>query len=140
MAANELSFRLQSKLSELDRIAAIIHRFGEEHELPEKVVFALNLALDELITNSIKYGYKEDGEHTIAINLSYVPGEIILLIEDDGGPFNPLEASRPDIQCPIEEREVGGLGLHLLRNLMDEIDYERRHGKNLVRIRKTFKP
>jgi serine/threonine-protein kinase RsbW len=138
MAVSELSFQLQSKLSELDRVAAMIDRFGEEHKLPAKVVFALNLALDELITNSIKYGYKEDGEHIIAISLTYAPGEVTLLVEDDGNPFNPLDASEPDIQCPVEKRQVGGLGIHLLRSLMDRIDYERRQGKNVVRIIKTF--
>jgi anti-sigma regulatory factor (Ser/Thr protein kinase) len=138
MTADEVSFRVQARLSELDHLAMIVHQFGEKHDLSEKIVFALNLALDELITNSIKYGYKESGEHTILVRLSFVPGEVTLVMEDDGGPFNPLEAQEPDITCPVEQRAVGGLGLHLLRNLMDEIHYERRDGKNLVRIRKAI--
>lgn len=138
MTADEVSFQIRASLSELDHLATIVHQFGEKHDLPEKIVFALNLALDELITNCIKYGYKEGGEHTILVRLSFVPGEITLIVEDDGGPFNPLEAREPDITCPVEQREVGGLGLHLLRSLMDEICYERRDGRNLLRIRKAI--
>jgi len=140
MTADEVSFRVEGNLSELDRLATIVHRFGEEHRLPDKVVFALNLALDELITNTIKYGRKEDGKYNIMVGLACASGAVTLTVEDDGAPFDPLQAEEPDITCPIEEREIGGMGLHLLRRLMDEIKYERRDGKNLIRMKKIFEP
>ncbi len=138
MSENSVSFEVKADLAELERLREIICSFGRDHDLPDKIVFVLNLVLDELITNSIKYGHLEAGNHLISVRIAYAPEAVTIEVEDDGCPFNPLTATRPDIHCPIEERGIGGLGLHLVRSLMDEMDYERFKDKNIVRIRKKL--
>ncbi|MEW6545122.1 MAG: ATP-binding protein [Nitrospirota bacterium] len=121
---------LHNRLSELERLSEAVTSFGEGHRLPEKTLYALNLALDEIVTNIISYGYDDQADHQINLRLSIGDGEVTAEVEDDGKPFNPLEAPEPDVTKPIEERQVGGLGIHLTRKLMDRLAYERRQGKN----------
>jgi anti-sigma regulatory factor (Ser/Thr protein kinase) len=121
---------LHNRLSELERLSEAVTSFGEGHHLPEKTLYALNLALDEIVTNIISYGYDDQADHQINLRLSVGDGEVTAEVEDDGKPFNPLEAPEPDVTKPIEERQVGGLGIHLTRKLMDRLEYERRQGKN----------
>jgi len=107
--------------------------------LPEEVEFQIDLVLDELVSNVIRHGLKDDKEHFIEVNLRCDEHDLILEVEDDGVPFNPLDASPPDITKPIVERRIGGLGIHLVRQIMDSLAYERREGKNYLLIRKRLR-
>ncbi len=101
-----------------------------------KVVFHVNLVLEEILTNIIAYGYADSDEHYISIGIFLAEGELVIQVADDGRPFNPLEAPEPDLESPLEERPVGGLGLHLVRSLMHEFEYERNEGQNLLVMKK----
>jgi anti-sigma regulatory factor (Ser/Thr protein kinase) len=97
----------------------------------------VNLAVEEILTNIISYGYTDNREeHEIKVSVSVQPGEVRVDVEDDGQPFNPLEAPEPDTTKPLEERTAGGLGIHLVRQLMDDLDYKRQGDRNLLSIKK----
>jgi serine/threonine-protein kinase RsbW len=134
-----MEIRLKNELEEIRLLAEAIELWGEENGIPGKTLFQLNLALDELLTNTITYGYPEGGEHEIMLRL--IPeGEKGLLIEirDDGLAFNPLEVKAPDLKQDIEERPIGGLGIHLVRQMLDELEYRRENGQNILLMRKSI--
>jgi anti-sigma regulatory factor (Ser/Thr protein kinase) len=128
----ELEIKLGNKLSELGRFSQSLMEFGERHGLTSKVVHDLNLALEEILSNIISYGYTDNREHEIKVRLSMQPAEVRAEVEDDGQPFNPLEAPEPDTTKPLEERTIGGLGIHLVRKLMDGLEYKRQGNRNLL--------
>lgn len=136
MAKNKTTFKLKNKLSELDTLCQNLESFGESIGLSPKFIFETNLALDELFTNIISYGYSDKKVHTITVEISLQNNELLFRIEDDGMPFNPTEVEEPDLGCSIEECKIGGLGIHLAKNLMDEVCYQRCKNKNLLTLRK----
>ncbi len=91
-----VEIKLHNKLSELASANQALTEFGRQHGLPDNVLHDLNLALGEILTNIISYGYTDSGEHEIAVRLSVEPGEMKVEVEDDGQPFNPLEAPEAD--------------------------------------------
>jgi anti-sigma regulatory factor (Ser/Thr protein kinase) len=139
MAKNKVSFKLKSKLSELDALCQKLEKFGQSMGLSQKCIFEANLALDELFTNIISYGFDDKNEHTIRITISFQNDELVFNIEDDGIPFNPTEVESPDLECTIEECRIGGLGIHLAKNLMDEVCYQRCKDKNILTLKKNVK-
>ena len=132
----ELEIKLNNKVSELERFNQTLTEFGQRHGLAPKVVHDLNLALEEILTNIISYGYTDNREHEIKVRLSVQPGEVKAEVEDDGQPFNPLEAPEPDTAKSLEERTIGGLGIHLVRKLMDDLEYKRQGERNLLTMKK----
>jgi len=86
--------------------------------------------------NVIRYGHPEGGKHEILVWLSLEQDCVIATVEDDGLPFNPLEAPEPDLYSPIETRQVGGLGIHLIRNVTDGLEYRRDGDRNRMVMRK----
>ena len=102
------------------------------------VTFLVSLAIEELVTNCIKYGYDDAGEHTIEIILSVADQTLTMLVVDDGHAFDPLAATPPNLDLDIEDRPIGGLGIHMLRELADNIAYERRDGTNRVTLTKRI--
>jgi anti-sigma regulatory factor (Ser/Thr protein kinase) len=135
-----IHLRLKSRLSELERLVGAITQLGTAHDLPDKVVSDLNLALEEVITNIIRHGYegREDREVTIVCDVA--AEAVAVTVEDDGVPFNPLQLPDPDLTIPLEERQVGGLGVYLVRQLMDEVDYRAEGGRNILRLTKRIPP
>ncbi|MGD9042802.1 MAG: ATP-binding protein [Desulfobacterales bacterium] len=139
MAKNKVSFKLKSNLSELDALCQKLEEFGQSMGLSKKCIFEANLALDELFTNIISYGFDDKNEHTIRITISLQNDELVFSVEDDGIPFNPTEVETPDLECTIEECRIGGLGIHLAKNLMDEVCYQRCKDKNILTLKKNIK-
>jgi anti-sigma regulatory factor (Ser/Thr protein kinase) len=139
MAKNKVSFKLKSNLSELDALCQNLEKFGQSMGLSKKCIFEANLALDELFTNIISYGFDDKNEHTISITIALQNDDLVVNIEDDGIPFNPTNAETPDLECSIEECRIGGLGIHLAKNLMDEVCYQRCKDKNLLTLKKNIK-
>ncbi|HEY6366173.1 MAG TPA: SpoIIE family protein phosphatase [Candidatus Binatia bacterium] len=132
----ELETKLHNKLSELRRFNQTLMEFGQHHGLAPTVVHDLNLSLEEILTNIISYGYTDSQEHEIRVRLSVRPGEIKAEVEDDGQPFNPLAAPEPHTAKALEERTIGGLGIHLVRTLMDGLEYKRQADRNILTIKK----
>jgi anti-sigma regulatory factor (Ser/Thr protein kinase) len=96
------------------------------------------LAIEELVTNCIEYGYDDADDHTIVIVLSISDGSLTMDVIDDGHPFDPLTAPPPDFSLEVEDRPIGGLGIYLLRKLADNISYERNHGTNRLTLTKRL--
>ena len=139
MAKNKVSFKLKSNLSELDALCQKLEKFGQSIGLSKKCIFEANLALDELFTNIISYGFDDKNEHTIKVTITLQNENLIFNIEDDGIPFNPTKVETPDLECTIEECKIGGLGIHLAKNLMDEVCYQRCNDKNILTLKKNVK-
>ena len=129
---------IKNSFEEIARASETVTQWLEARKIAPAASYLANLAIEELVTNCIKYGYEDKSEHDIEINLSVADAQMALMVSDDGHAFNPLEAPEPDINLPIEERPVGGLGLHLLRKLADKIEYERHQGHNRVTILKRL--
>ena len=138
MAKNTYSFELKSDLSELDRLCQNLEEFGQKFGFSKKLIFEINLALDELFTNIISYGFQDDKDHVITVTLTPENDQLCLCIEDDGKPFNPIEFESPDVACSVEECKIGGLGIHIMKKLMDEICYERCDDKNVLNLKKKI--
>lgn len=129
---------LKNNLSEIERLADAVMQFGRENSLSDKSVFDINLALEEVVNNIISYAYTDKNEHSITIRLELEGQELMLKVEDDGTPFNPLAVAEPDIGKPLEEREPGGLGLFFVRKLTDELEYKREHDRNVLIMKKKI--
>jgi serine/threonine-protein kinase RsbW len=139
MLETKIVLELKNQLSELTRVSQAVAEFQRRHQLPSKVAFDLQVALEEIVTNVIAYGFEDNNEHHIRLSLSLEPSELKAEVEDDGKPFNPLEAPSPDPEQPLAERAVGGLGIHLVRQLMDDIIYQRRGGRNVLVMKKQVR-
>ena len=131
----EQCFTLRNELSEIPALAERIEAFGVEGSLSIQHIYQLNLVLDELITNIISYGYDDDRPHEIQLKLRAEPGLLITVLRDDGKPFNPLlEAPAAILEGSVEDRPIGGLGIHFMRTLMDEVAYQREEGHNQLTL------
>jgi len=125
--------------SELARVAKLLDRLGAERHLAPEMVADMQVALDEVLTNIMKYAYTDNAEHKIHICLRVLDNFLEAAIEDDGAPFDPLAIPAPDLSAPLHERRVGGVGIHFVRNLLDEVIYDRAGERNRLVLRKRFK-
>ena len=132
----EVTFELINDLSELNRLNQKFEDLLTSQIIDKKTLFYLNLIGDELITNLISYGYEDDREHSILIHLVITPTYWTLKIQDDGQPFNPLKHDNPELHVPVEERAIGGLGIYFVKQIMDEISYERNESHNIINMKK----
>ena len=139
--SEELRITLPVRLSELRDLAAMVEAFGDENQLPATKVFAINLELDELITNAVSYGnFGDELDPKIEILLRIDHGVLTLTMEDNGNPFDPTFDTEPNITSPLESREVGGLGLHLVKSFADRVSYEFVGGKNRLTLEHKLNP
>jgi serine/threonine-protein kinase RsbW len=140
----ELVVRLAGDLAEIARLPALLDDFAERGRLPASLGAILNLVLEELVANTVMYGYDDDGaapaERVIEIRLSRAGNVITLEVEDDAKPFDPLQRAPPDTDAALEDREPGGLGIHFVRSLMDTVEYRRVGGRNRLTMTKNALP
>jgi len=126
----ELVLSIKNDPAETERLTARVTEFGARHALPDRIVSHVNLALDEAITNIVFYAYDDADDHEIGVRISLAQGMLTAEIVDDGRAFDPLQVAAPDLAAPLEERAIGGLGVHLMRHLVDDIQYRRDGGRN----------
>jgi len=119
--------------------AEALDAFAEAHSLSRHVTWPFQVALDELVSNVVNHGRREDGrEATIEMELRLWGDVLEIELVDDAPPFNPLEAPEPDTSLPVEERPIGGLGILIVKRLMDAVGYERRADRNRLTLRKKL--
>lgn len=129
---------LRNDLTEIERLAKTVAEFGKRNNLSGEVMYDVRLALEEVVSNIIRYGFEDDYGHQISIQI-HLQGEILTLqIKDDGKPFNPLEVKSTNLEKPFDEREEGGMGVYIVRRLMDELKYKRAEGNNVLLLRKNL--
>src|SRR5687768_275228 len=116
---------MKNDLTEMSKVRDAVSRFSEENHLNEEIQFTLDLCLEELITNIIKYAYQDKAEHSIQIKIGLHDDLLVLEIRDDGKPFDPTGTPAPDFDAPLEVRQIGGLGIHLVRSYVNSMDYKR---------------
>ena len=127
--------RFLNQLDDLGRVIEEAVQFLEEQGVDGQAVYITNLAIEEMGTNLLKYGYDDAARHQILLRLELQPGTLVLVLEDDGHEFNPLNAPEPDVHLTAEERDPGGLGIHLVRRLAQDIRYERHEGRNRLTVK-----
>ncbi len=138
---DQLVVELQGNLSEIPVLAGRIEDFGNRNQVPAKIVGQLNLALDELLTNTISYGFDAARPHRIEVTLTLADGVLTVELVDSGRPHDPFNRADPDITRPIEERPIGGLGVFFVRKLMDRVDYRLVNGQNhITLVKNTITP
>lgn len=135
----QIEARIPNRRGDIARVAAVAECFGAEHKIPGAIVNDLNVALDEVLTNIMSYGYAPDERAEILVRLTTTEGEIIAEIEDCGRPFDPLQVPPPDMSKPLRDRNVGGLGIHFIKSLMDDVSYQRIEERNVLRLSKRLK-
>ncbi len=140
MTSDSIAFQMTNKDNCFKCFQPEVEAFGERHGFSMKMTFHLTLILDELISNIINYGYTDFDVHPIDVTISLDGDVITISIEDDSEPFNILEAPEPELDVPLDERErpIGGMGVHLVKNMVGTIDYKRENGKNILILSKKI--
>lgn len=125
-------YRLRNDLAESRQIEGWIQSFAEAARLSPAARNAFDHALVEWVTNVISHAYDDTREHWIAVRFLISPGQARVEVEDDGREFNPLTLPPVDTTAPLERRAIGGLGVHMIRQFMDSVQYRRAEGRNIL--------
>jgi anti-sigma regulatory factor (Ser/Thr protein kinase) len=139
MASKEYKFELGNRLSELKTLNQHLNKWGGDIGLQADSIARINICLDELFTNIVSYGFDDDREHVIEFTLNGDDSYVTIDIEDNGTPFNPLEKVDPDFPENVEDARIGGLGIFIIRKLMDNVSYERKQDKNKLTMKKNLR-
>jgi serine/threonine-protein kinase RsbW len=131
-----VALHLKNDLLEIEKMVGQVGHWCRLQRLPEELELQIDLVLDEVVSNVIRHGFNDGKEHIIEVSLGRENDLLSVTIEDDGRPFNPLDSPDFDVDQPIEARRIGGMGIHLVRQIMDTVTYERREGKNCLLMTK----
>ena len=131
---DRIRLSVRNDLPALPLLQESVRDFLQRRAVPAEVIHRVCLAVEELLSNTIKFGYPDALPHEIAVNLALTPGEAILVIEDDARAFDPQTAPKPDLTLPVEQRPIGGLGLHLVRSLSSGMTYRRENERNILEV------
>ncbi len=133
-----IELHLKNELSEIDRCQRALEEFGEKFGLEAEVQNALSIVLDDFLNNIISYAFQDEEEHIIDVSLETDKQRLIVSVEDDGIEFDPFMQDDPDTESSLEDRKIGGLGIHLMKNLMDDYSYRRKNGRNITVMMKRM--
>lgn len=126
----------------IDNVAAVTRFVDEQLEqldCPMKTQMQVDIAIDELFGNIANYAYNpEIGAATVRVEVTENPLAVVITFIDNGVPYDPLAKADPDVTLSAEEREIGGLGIYMVKKTMDDVSYEYRDGKNILRIKKNI--
>ena len=134
----EQSIILANDLSEISRLNDFIAEIAEESSLGPDEVFNLNLVLEEAVVNIINYAYPKEDKESIYLSAKADKDSIVLVLTDTGKAFDPTSVPDVDVTLSAEDREIGGLGIFLIRQIMNEVRYERIDGKNVLTLEKKL--
>ena len=134
------TWRMRPENSEISRVNGDVEAWLAGHDVPFAGIYLANLTVEELVTNCIKYGYAgmDTTDKGIDVTISIASGELTIILTDDAAPFDPLAQAAPDLSLPIEERPIGGLGIHMLRQMSTGFAYAFENGRNVVTITKQL--
>ncbi len=133
--SKEICITLPTKLDSLRKIEEVVETLSESEEWDTKFQFNIQLVLDELATNIINYGHVDEVEHEFNIKINASEDHVAIDLIDDGQPFDlTQDAPEPDLDADLPERLIGGLGIHLVKQLMDKVEYTREDDKNHLHL------
>ncbi|MCY4026579.1 MAG: ATP-binding protein [Acidobacteria bacterium] len=139
MTFNDLRVSVAPRLSGVGNVSRIVEEFGDANGLAEPQVYAVNLALDELIANAVTHGFAGVAEPRIEIGLRVDDDRLVLTLTDNAAPFDPTRhAGAADIESPLEERSADNLGLHLVKSMADRVRYEFTAGRNHLTMERNL--
>ena len=134
----EKSIVLANEISEISKLNDFIEDIGNEFSLTPDVVFNLNLVLEEAVVNVINYAYPKEDHESIYLSARMHEGSIVFVLTDTGKEFDPTMAPEADVTLSADDRQIGGLGIFLIRQIMNEVKYERIEGKNVLTMEKKI--
>jgi anti-sigma regulatory factor (Ser/Thr protein kinase) len=137
-ASYTASLAIGNTIAEMVKVADFVDQFCVAHGIDKNVANDLNLCLDELLNNTISYGYDDQNHHSIMVSLALANREVVIEIKDDGRPFDPRSPVPPIPAGTLHSRKIGGLGRHFVNTLMDGVDYVRVNQLNLVKLTKRL--
>src|SRR5271170_3049025 len=136
MASHELC--VQPQVSEIPHLIDWIESCCGDQNIGHDAAFKMTLALEEAVMNVISHAFEgRPPPHLITVRLDVTNGLIAAEVIDNGHPFDPTAAPDPNLSMPLDERNPGGLGIHLMRSMMDRLDYRRSNGNNVLRLEKA---
>jgi serine/threonine-protein kinase RsbW len=138
VAGGALTLHVRSEIEAIRPAAERAESWLAGQRVSPDASYLVSLAIEELVTNCIKYGYDDSDAHTVDIVLSVDDRTLTIEVIDDGPTFNPLDVPPPEMSLAMEGRPIGGLGIHLLRQLADQMTYERRDGTNRLVLTKRM--
>jgi len=133
--ADVIDIRLIADAAALAQIEAAVEAFAEHHALPAKTAYALSLVVEELVTNVVKYGYAGGPPGPLMMTVRMDDGAVVGELADSGVAFDPTEIATPDVDADVDDRHIGGLGIHLVRTLAEDVAYRRQDGRNVISFR-----
>ena len=133
------SITLPNDINTIPQLSQFIDEVAEDASLDASLSMSLNLAIEEAVVNVMQYAYPEGTKGTVTIVSTIAGGMLSFFISDSGKPFDPTAKVEVDTTMSAEERPIGGLGIHLIRQIMDDDAYERKGDKNILTLRKQFK-
>lgn len=134
-----MTITLLNHEEELPRLTDAVAAFVAEQRIGGRDGFQLALVLDEIFTNIVSYGFDEPAAHTIEVGLERRGDVVHVHVADAGRPFDPRDVPPPNLAADLDHRPIGGLGVHLVRKLTEDLAYERRAGINHLSFRKTLR-
>ena len=131
---------IAATIENIETVTDFVNEQLEAFDCPMKAQMQIDIAIDELFGNIAHYAYNpEIGEATVRVEVIEDPMAVVITFIDNGVPYDPLKKEDPDTTLSIEEREIGGLGIFMVKKTMDDIAYEYKDGKNILTIRKNLK-
>ena len=131
------TFRLLNNTDEMARLARAVDDFGRAEQWSEQMSYHIKLALEEVVMNIISYAYDDGEPHEFEVRLKSDSYGVVIDVIDDGQPFDPLqETAEPDVEATLEARNIGGLGVHFVKTLMDHVEYRRENDCNRLTLTK----
>lgn len=135
----EKEIRIKNKFSEIAALSAFVEELCNNLALPAESTMNINLALEEAVANIIMYAYPPTEEHEILLRVTATEEQLIFLLTDKGNSFDPTQVEDFDTTLPLEERSIGGLGIFLIRSIMNEVTYRRLDDENHLIMKKNIK-
>jgi anti-sigma regulatory factor (Ser/Thr protein kinase) len=137
-STHHLTLHFANSAEEAPRIARRIEYYLHDQQISDSIINKILLCVDELITNIIAHAYTDKDEHAVLLECRINEQAIELELRDDGVPFDPTTQTRPDTKLSLENRDIGGLGIHLVATLMDKVEYQREGDFNVLKITKLI--
>ena len=135
---NDLRVSVAPRLSGVGNVSRIVEEFADANGLAEPPVYAVTLALDELIANAVAYGFAGVPDPRIDVALRVDDDRLVLIVADNGAPFDPTRHAAADTESPLEERSADNLGLHLVKSVADRVSYEFSAGRNHLTMERNL--